>query len=127
MNKILRTKAIIASSVAVVTFIVFLPALRNQFLYWDDNDYVYENSFIRSLDMQLLKSSFGGFHAANWHPLTWLSHALDYAIWELNPLGHHLTNNILHSLNTLMVVFLVMRLMAVYKKTLGNSGLSRHS
>src|SRR5208283_5831763 len=111
MNRILRTKAIIASSVALVTFIVFLPALRNQFLYWDDKDYVHENSFIRSLDEQLLKSSFGSFHASNWHPLTWLSHAFDYAIWGLNPMGHHLTNNILHSLNTLLVVFLIVRLM----------------
>jgi tetratricopeptide (TPR) repeat protein len=124
MNKILRTKAVIASSVAVVTFMVFLPALRNQFLYWDDVDYIYQNTFIRSLNMQLLKSSFEGFYAANWHPLTWLSHALDYAIWGLNPLGHHLTNNLLHSLNTLLVVFLVMRLIAVYRKTSENNGLS---
>ena len=125
MNKILRIKASIASSVAVVTFIVFLPALRNQFLNWDDQVYVTENSFIRSLNMQLFKSSFGSFQAGNWHPLTWLSHALDYAIWGLNPLGHHLTNNILHSINSLVVVFLVMRLMEVYKKTSGNNGLSQ--
>ena len=127
MNKILRTKSIMAISVAVVTFIVFLPSLRNEFVNWDDKDYVYANPFIRSFDTKLLKSAFGGFHASNWHPLTWLSHAFDYAIWDLDPLGHHLTNNILHTLNTLMVVFLVMRLMAVFKKTEKGKGLSQSS
>ena len=123
MNK--RTKYIIAFSVAVVTFIVFLPALQNEFLNWDDIEYISGNSFIRSLDTQLLKSAFLEFHAWNWHPLTWLSHAVDYSVWGLNPLGHHLTNNILHALNTLLVVLLVMRLIGVFKKTAGNNALSQ--
>ena len=117
MNKIQRTKVLIASSVAVVTFMVFLPSLWNGFVNWDDGDYVYKNYFIRSLDAQLLKAAFAEFHYANWHPLTWLSHAFDYALWGLNPLGHHLTNNILHALNTLIVVFLAMQLMEIFKKT----------
>lgn len=125
MNKIQRTKALIASSVAAVTFMIFLPSLWNGFVNWDDGDYVYKNYFIRSLDIQLLKTAFAEFHYANWHPLTWLSHALDYAIWGLNPLGHHLTNNILHALNTLVVVFLVMRLMEFFKKTEEKNGASQ--
>ena len=125
MNKILKTKFIIASSVAILSFIVYLPSLQNEFVNWDDNKYIYENAFISSLDTQLLKSAFTEFHESNWHPLTWLSHALDYAIWGANPLGHHLTNNILHALNTLMVVLLVMRLMEVFMKTAGNNGQSQ--
>jgi protein O-mannosyl-transferase len=117
MNKIQKINIIIASSVAFVTFIVFLPSLQNEFVNWDDNYYVYENTHIRSFDIELLKYAFAGFHESNWHPLTWLSHAVDYAIWSLNPLGHHLTNNILHALNTLIVVFLVMRLMEILKET----------
>jgi len=117
MSKILKIKIIIASSVVFLTFIVFLPSLLNEFVNWDDNYYVYENTHIRSLDIELLKYAFAGFHESNWHPLTWLSHALDYAIWSLNPLGHHLTSNILHALNTLIVVFLVMRLMEILKET----------
>jgi tetratricopeptide (TPR) repeat protein len=122
MGKLLKTKVMIASSVAIITFAVFLPSLRNEFVNWDDGDYVYNNLFIRSLNTQLLKSAFTEFHASNWHPLTWLSHAFDYALWGLDPVGHHLTNSILHALNTLIVVFLVMRLMEVYKKTEGNNG-----
>ncbi|MFZ2198874.1 MAG: hypothetical protein WAV13_14135, partial [Thermodesulfovibrionales bacterium] len=45
--------------------------------------------------------------------MTWISHALDYAVWGLDPMGHHLTNNILHASNTFLVVLLVMRLTEV--------------
>ncbi len=121
MNKNLKTKIVIASSAALVTFIVYLPALQNKFVNWDDDSYVYNNSFIRSLDAQLLKAAFTEFHLANRHPLTWFSHALDYAIWGLNPLGHHLTNNIFHALNTFIVVFLIMRLMEVFRENNGPS------
>ncbi|HAM50768.1 MAG TPA: hypothetical protein DCP92_08770, partial [Nitrospiraceae bacterium] len=91
---------------------------------WDDNLYVYENSFIHAINTKLFRSAWGGFNAGNWHPLTWISHAIDYAIWGLNPLGHHLTNIILHAFNTFMVVFLVIRLMEMYKKTVTNNRLS---
>jgi Flp pilus assembly protein TadD len=115
---------ITAASVAIVTFMVFLPALHNEFTNWDDDVYIYENAFIRSIDANLFKLAFFGFNASNWHPLTWISHAVDYAIWGLQPLGHHLTNNILHALNTFMVVFLVIRLMGSFKKTVTDKRLS---
>jgi hypothetical protein len=79
-------------------------------LTWDDSDYVLNNPFIRKLDLGLLKSAFLGFYAGNWHPLTWISHAVDYAFWGFNPLGHHLTNVILHCINTFLVVILILRL-----------------
>jgi len=127
MNKIPRTKYISAASVAIITFIVFLPSLQNDFVNWDDDKYIYENPLIRSLDIQLLKSAFSGFHVDNYHPLTWLSHALDYAMWGLNPVGHHLTNNVLHALNTFLAVFLVMKLMESFNKTAENYKLSQPS
>lgn len=96
-----------AAAVAFLTFIIYLSSLRNGFLWWDDNLYVFENSKITSFNLDLFRWSFLNFHASNWHPLTWISHALDYAIWGLDPRGHHLTNNILHSLNTALVVVLV--------------------
>lgn len=63
LKKILRKESIIASLVAAVTFMVFLPSLRNEFVNWDDNDYVYKNDFIRFLDTHLLKSAFAEFHS----------------------------------------------------------------
>lgn len=106
-----RKGRIAALFVALITFLVYLPALQNGFVNWDDPDYVYENQNIRSIDFRSLKWMFSTFHMQNWHPLTWLSHAVDYAIWGLNPMGHHLTSIIFHGLNAFLIVVLVMRLL----------------
>ena len=81
MNRAPNSRYWLAAAIAVMTFAVYLPCLRNEFVEWDDSTYVVENPFIRSLNMTLLKRAFLEFYASNWHPLTWISHALDYAIW----------------------------------------------
>lgn len=105
-----RRAWIYALAAAIVTFMVYIPSLYNDFLNWDDQEYVTQNISIRSIDSAFLRWIFG-FHSSNWHPLTWLSHALDYSVWGLNPLGHHLSNNILHSANVFLLCMLLMRLM----------------
>jgi tetratricopeptide (TPR) repeat protein len=94
----------------VVTVVVYLPALKNDFVNWDDMTYVYTNAHIRSFGLQLFQWAFLKFFAWNWHPLTWISHGLDYAVWGLNPLGHHLTNILLHGVNTFLVGLLTVKL-----------------
>jgi protein O-mannosyl-transferase len=101
----------LASSIALITFAVYLAALRNGFINWDDGSYVYHNSHIRSFDLTFLKWAFFNFYSSNWHPLTWISHAIDYAVWGLTPWGHHLTSIILHAINTFLLIFLVIRLL----------------
>ena len=106
----------VAGTVALVTFLVYLPALRNGFVEWDDGTYVLHNLHIRSLDLVFFKWAFFNFYASNWHPLTWISHAFDYAVWGLDPLGHHLTNIILHAINTFLVVMFAVRLLDAFKE-----------
>jgi len=96
--------------VSISTLILYLPSIQNDFVNWDDDRYVYENEHIRSLDYKFLKWSFG-FHISNWHPLTLISHSVDYALWGLNPIGHHLTNIIFHSANTLLLFILTLYLL----------------
>ena len=107
----------LAASVSIITFLVYVPCLKNGFVNWDDNTYILENSHIRSLTSDLFQWAFFDFYASNWHPLTWISHAIDYAIWGLNPLGHHLSSLILHSANTFLLVLLVVALMDAYKES----------
>ena len=95
----------------LITGLIYTPAINNGFVNWDDNLYVYENSYIYSLNLHSLYWMLTSFHATNWHPLTWLSHAIDYAVWGLNPFGHHLTSIILHGMNSFLVFLLVMQLM----------------
>ena len=116
MQRTQIVKYYVAASVALATFILYLPALRNEFVYWDDNLYIFDNPHIRSLDATFFRWAFFDFHAGNWHPLTWISHAVDYTMWGLNPLGHHLTNIVLHAANTFVVVLLVMGLLEVFKE-----------
>ncbi len=88
----------------VTAFAVYLPALDANFLSWDDPRYVTGNVHIRSLDTGFVKWVFTGTVLGNWHPLTMLSHAIDYAIYgPENPLGHHLTSILIHALNSLLV------------------------
>jgi protein O-mannosyl-transferase len=110
MKRIQNVILYLASAVGIVTCIVYLRALQNGFVGWDDSTYIVDNLDIRSFDCAFLKSAFFGFTAGNWHPLTWLSHSVDYALWGLNPLGHHLTSIFLHSANTFLVTVLVARL-----------------
>jgi Tfp pilus assembly protein PilF len=112
-------KSFLAVAVSLLAFAVYLSALQNEFVHWDDDRYIFENLHIRSLDISFFKWAFFDFYAGNWHPLTWISHALDYAIWGLNPMGHHLTNNILHAVNTFLVVLLSVRILEIWKERTG--------
>lgn len=99
-----------AGLAAALTFLAYIPALSNSFINWDDPAYVYSNEKIRNLNLSYLLWVFTNPSVANWHPLTMLSHAIDYAVWGLDPFGHHLGNIILHSLNTFLVAMLGYRL-----------------
>ena len=116
MKNNLKVKYYIAGGVALAAMVIYLPALQNKFVAWDDNVYVYNNPYIRSLNLDLLKWAFSDFYAGYWSPLTWISHALDYAVWGLNPLGHHLTNILFHAVNTFVVVLLMIRLLKTRKE-----------
>lgn len=100
----------IAFLVALITFVVYLPALQNGFVNWDDDLYVYEQRNIQTIDLGFLKWIFTPEANATWHPLTLFSLAIDYSIWGLNPFGYHLTNVILHTINTALVFLLVVML-----------------
>ncbi|MEE8575374.1 MAG: hypothetical protein V3T30_08170, partial [Thermodesulfobacteriota bacterium] len=108
-----RTLYMLGAAVAAITFLVFVKALSGEFLNWDDPAYVTGNLFVRSFDGETLKSAFTSVVSSNWHPLTIISHAVDCAVWGLNPFGHHLTSVILHSINALLVFVLVVRLLGL--------------
>jgi len=106
----MRRPLISALLISIIAFGIYLPSLNNDFVNWDDNQYVYENPYIRSIDIEFLNWAFTGFYAAYWAPLTWLSLAIDYSIHGYNPWGYHLTNAILHALNTFLIVLIAIKL-----------------
>jgi tetratricopeptide (TPR) repeat protein len=107
---------VVAILVAVATFLCYLPALRGEFLIWDDPFYVVNNRHIRSVNLEFLTWTFTSAYGS-WHPVTWISYALDYLLWGMSPLGYHLTSIIYHSLNSLLVVLLTVRLLECAKRS----------
>jgi len=86
-------------SVIVVTFLVFGGTLQHDFVNFDDGIYVYENLHIQTLSWENVRWLFSNIYYTQYIPVTMFSHAVDYAIWNSDPRGHHLTNVILHSVN----------------------------
>lgn len=92
----------------VVTLAVYNPITQNQFINFDDNVYISNNPHVREgLSGQTVEWAFTAYDTGNWHPLTWLSHALDYQIFHLNPAGHHYVNVLLHAANAVLLFWLL--------------------
>lgn len=102
---------------ALLTLLVYLGALGNSFVDWDDYVYIVNNPVIRRIDLSFFQFVFTAPINSNWHPLTTLSWALDYSIWGLDPWGFHLSSVILHSLNTVTASALTTLVMARYTGT----------
>jgi tetratricopeptide (TPR) repeat protein len=101
-------KTVLGMLLAAVTIAVYIPVTRHSFIVLDDRDYVTANFHIRGgLSWNAIKWAFTSTVAANWHPLTWLSHALDYQLFALNPAGHHWDSVLIHALNA-VVLFLLL-------------------
>ncbi|NVN99438.1 MAG: tetratricopeptide repeat protein [Geobacteraceae bacterium] len=94
---------------AMICLLIFLPALKCGFVNVDDPAYVLDNPLIRQISFESLSRMFFSPYAGWWMPLTWLSLAIDYYFWGLNPVGYHLTNILLHSVNTGIVVLIADR------------------
>jgi len=75
---------------------LYLSTFPREFTNWDDPEYIVNNQLIRSLSLQKLNRIVTEPYFANYAPLTLLSYALDYALFELNPAGYHLHNLLLH-------------------------------
>ena len=105
-----RRILLFGAMVSVLACVVFLPALENGFVTWDDDRFVYDNPGLTSIGAGALKWAFTSVVLSSWYPLTLLSFSLDYTLWGLNPFGYHLTNVCLHALNAFLVFFLSLKI-----------------
>ncbi len=94
---------------ATVTIALYGPVLEHSFVILDDQEYVTGNPHIQNgLAWSTIKWAFTSTEtAAYWHPLTWLSHALDYQLFALNPAGHHFDSVLIHALNVVLLFLLL--------------------
>jgi tetratricopeptide (TPR) repeat protein len=91
-----------------VTLALYAPVARNRFVNFDDDTGIVNNAHVRAgLTWNTVKWSFTSFEQGNWHPLTWLSHALDYEWFGLDAAGHHLVSAWLHAMNVAILFWLL--------------------
>jgi protein O-mannosyl-transferase len=103
-----RRPALVGGALVALTLAVFGHACANEFVNYDDPQYVTDNPHVRAgLSGAGVRWAFRATEALNWHPLTWLSLQLDHDLFGPRPWGYHLTNVLLHAANALLL-FLVL-------------------
>ena len=110
-EKIMSRPRFIALLLALGTLVVFLPVGRFGFVNYDDPAYITENPVVKNgLTGAGIVWAFAGFHVANWHPLTWLSHMIDCTLFGVNPGAMHFVNVLFHAANAALLFTLLLRL-----------------
>src|SRR5262245_20177268 len=100
-----------ALGVAALAVSIFLPVLGHGFVVFDDGVYVTENPQVRAgLTWNGVRWAVTAFHASNWHPLTWLSHMLDWQVFGERAAGHHLVNVLLHAGSAVVLLLALERM-----------------
>jgi tetratricopeptide (TPR) repeat protein len=106
-----RIDALICIGVALLTLGVYTRVAQNGFIGYDDPDYVTANSYVQQgLTRESIKWAFTTSAAANWHPLTWLSHMLDVQLFGMRPAAHHMMSAALHTVSTILLYIVLLRM-----------------
>jgi len=107
----LSLKFIICIFLVISTLAVYWQVKDHEFINYDDNRYITGNGHVQAgLTGESIVWAFTTSYASNWHPVTWLSHMLDYELYGDRPKGHLLTNVFLHITNTLLLFMVLFRL-----------------
>ena len=108
---------LIAAFVFLTVFLTFWPGLHNGFVDWDDTDNILKNTHYRGLGPEQLSWMFTTSHLGHYQPLSWITLGGDY-LWGravlgdgMDPRSYHLTNNLLHAVNAVLVYLLALRLL----------------
>ncbi len=105
-------KVAVIAAILILTIAVYWQATAFGFqMYHDDEHYVTLNEHVTGgVTLDNVIWAFTSSHAANWHPLTWISHMVDCQLYGSNAGMHHLTNILLHLVNILLLFVLLTRL-----------------
>jgi protein O-mannosyl-transferase len=101
---------VMCSLLGLAVLTVYSPVHNYPFINYDDTAYVSRNPHVQAgLNWATIRWSLTTMEATNWHPLTWLSHALDCELFGLGAGWHHLTNVLIHLATTILLFLLLVR------------------
>lgn len=104
-----RVEAWLLLAILIASAALYLSSIPKEFTNWDDPEYILNNPLIRTLSLKNLNTIITEPYFANYAPLTLISYALDFRLWELNRYGYHLHNVALHLGCVLALYFLLRR------------------
>lgn len=113
---------LVSLAIFLAVLATFLPATRNGFVDWDDHVAIVGNPEIRGLGWQNIRWMFSSFLLGPYQPLAWLSLAIDYRLWGLDPRGFHLTSAIVHAANAALFFLVAAHLLAARSARLAGAG-----
>jgi hypothetical protein len=94
----------------LLTVALYYPVRKHPYVNYDDNVYVTDNLHVQSgLTWDTVEWSLVTYNAGNWHPLTWISHALDVEMYDTHPGGAHQTSMLLHGLSAALLFWVLLR------------------
>lgn len=100
--------------VGLLTVALFAPTWNHQMLFWDDDENVLQNPLVVKPLTAGLTQIFTAPFSTDYYPLTYISLALDHAVWRGHFFGYHVTQTLLHGANAFLVVLLVWRWTEVF-------------
>jgi protein O-mannosyl-transferase len=114
----LKSTVLVLLALVALNLIIYAPSLHFGFLHYDDSIYVSENVEVaQGFTWHGLLWAFNLGYAANWHPLTWLSHMLDVQLYGMVAERHHLTSILLHIANSLLLFWLLCRTTRAWRRS----------
>lgn len=93
---------------AASLIVIFADITKHQFLNWDDIIYLVNNPHLQTLSLDNVAWMLTDYRMLNWHPLTWFSHNIEFAIFGKNPWIMKITNILIH-VATCFVLYFVFR------------------
>ena len=101
-----KNSILVVLMLIILTLGVYWPVQNYEFINFDDNVYITQNSHLQGITLDGFCWAFSTTYAEFWHPLTWLSLMFDYQLFGFNAGGYHWTNVIIHIFNTVLLFFL---------------------
>jgi tetratricopeptide (TPR) repeat protein len=109
MNRFTKNPTRLALAVLILVIVaVFSQVPHAQFVQWDDDINIYRNPHHGGLSWERTQWMFTDTQYVLYYaPLSWLTLSIVCQFWGLNPFGYHLASLLLHTINTLLVFFLI--------------------
>jgi protein O-mannosyl-transferase len=108
-----RFKTILAALLFLAACLPFLPAINAGFSDFDDTGFLLDVHDWRGLAPENIQWMFSTMHLGHYQPLTYLSYAIEYSLFGLDPRIFHATNILLHAASAVLLFFLAIRLLAL--------------